>query len=62
MRGWMRQEELVKIYDEAMESNNALVVKLIKEIWLLQDLCEDEKNENYRLLAKLHELRQQGRK
>lgn len=49
MRGLMRQVELADIYDAAITNNDAQTQQLVNEIYLLQDMLEDEVNHSGRI-------------
>lgn len=57
MEGSISHEELGKLYDEAMDSGNQLVAKLVREIWLLHDMNIDTKNMYHRTQSLLREER-----
>lgn len=53
------QHELCELYAEAMKDDRLIVVRLIHQIYLLQDFLADEKEAHNRTRNTLHELRAQ---
>lgn len=55
------QHELCELYAEAIKNDKLIVVRLIHQIYLLQDFLADEKGAHDRTRNTLHELRAQNR-
>lgn len=55
MRGNIRQSELQEIYAKALENKNGLLIRLVQEIFLLQDLYDDIENTMNRRLIQARE-------
>lgn len=56
------QRELSEFYTQAIKEDSLVVARLINQVWLLQDLLTDERDNHNRTRATLHELRAQIKK
>lgn len=53
------QRELGELYRIAIQKNDTVIMRLVNQIWLLQDLLNDEMNSHSRTRTILHNLRAQ---